>query len=286
MLGNRKSFGSEKIGRAVREARRAAGFTLAALGDHLQCSKSHLSLMESGYRAISPELMARIEQALGITDARLSALLSWDNTPVAVQQEVESRIAATRALAERLRQAAERGESLDQLFKSGHLEELVRRVDVESGVTPVGHVLQRVPIINQVAAGYPREFTDLDYPATVADDYLSCPEITDPTAFAARVVGDSMEPHYTEGDIVVFSPEQAFPAAGWADCFVRLERNNETTFKRAIMEEAGEVIRLRPLNPRYRDRVVRREEVTGLWPAVYVVRPVRHADPNGAYLAG
>ena len=35
---------------------------------------------------------------------------------------------------------------------------------------------QRVPIINKVAAGTPHGFTDLDYPAGVADDYLALPD--------------------------------------------------------------------------------------------------------------
>ena len=61
-----------------------------------------------------------------------------------------------------------------------------------------------VPLINKVAAGYPREFTDLAYPARVADEYVRCPDLDDPDAFAARVVGDSMQPNYAEGDIVIF----------------------------------------------------------------------------------
>ena len=33
----------------------------------------------------------------------------------------------------------------------------------------------RIPVINKVAAGYPAEFTDLDYPLNVADEYVDAP---------------------------------------------------------------------------------------------------------------
>src|SRR6185295_16344626 len=84
----------------------------------------------------------------------------------------------------------------------------------------------QAPLINKVAAGYPTEFTDLGYPARVADEYVSAPGVTDADAFAARVVGDSMMPLYREGDIVVFSPER--DTKDGDDCFVRLERDDET----------------------------------------------------------
>ena len=132
-----------------------------------------------------------------------------------------------------------------------------------------------VPVINRVAAGYPTEFTDLGYPARVADEYVRCPDIHDPDAFAARVVGDSMEPDYREGDIVIFSP--AKDVRDGSDCFARLEPDQETTFKRVYLEkdDAGaEVIRLQPMNNRYSPRVVPRERVAGLSAAASVVRPV------------
>ena len=115
-------------------------------------------------------------------------------------------------------------------------------------------------------------FTDLDYPAAVADAYIACPDVTDPDAFAARVVGDSMEPAYREGEIVVFSPALDTPSG--SDCFVRLVRDNETTFKRIYHEDDGRTIRLQPLNPQYPPRLVDREEVAGMYAAMYVMRRV------------
>ena len=127
-----------------------------------------------------------------------------------------------------------------------------------------------IPIINEVPAGYPTDFTDLDYPPSVADEYVQCPDTSDPQAFAARVVGDSMEPAYHEGDIVVFAPNT--PAESGQDCFVRLE-SGETTFKRVYQDDPAR-LRLQPLNAKYPGHIVPRREVTGLWPVVVRIEPL------------
>lgn len=144
------------------------------------------------------------------------------------------------------------------------------------GEVPVPLALPvEVPVINKVAAGYPREFTDLGYPARVADAYVRCPDLCDPDAFAARVCGDSMAPSYLEGDVVIFSPARS--VVNGADCFVRLEPDHETTFKRVFFERGPqneELIRLQPLNASYPPRVLPREQVAGLYAAVSFMRGV------------
>ncbi len=132
-----------------------------------------------------------------------------------------------------------------------------------------------VPLVNSVAAGYPRDFTDLGYPARIADEYVRCPDLTDPDAFAARVVGDSMSPTYTEGDIVIFSPAKVVKDG--CDCFVRLEPDHETTFKRVYSEtdQAGQaVIRLQPLNSAFAPRTLPREQVAAMFAAVNVIKKI------------
>ena len=134
---------------------------------------------------------------------------------------------------------------------------------------------REVPLINKVAAGYPAEFTDLGYPAGVASEYVRGVGVSDPDAFACRVVGDSMEPEYREGDIVVFSPAKAVKSG--MDCFARLEPDHETTFKRVYLEEGAggaQMIRLQPLNAKYPARVVEREMVAGLYAAGSVMRRI------------
>jgi phage repressor protein C with HTH and peptisase S24 domain len=109
----------------------------------------------------------------------------------------------------------------------------------------------------------------LSYPKGVADEYVSCPDVQDKDAFAARVHGDSMCPKYRAGDIVIFSPA-AHPKSG-DDCFVRFD-DGQTTFKRVFFEtdETGAgVVRLQPRNERYRAQTVESEKIQGLYQAIF-----------------
>ena len=123
-----------------------------------------------------------------------------------------------------------------------------------------------------MAAGYPAHFTDLDYPPGVADEYVRCPDLHDTQAFAARVVGDSMEPEFREGDIVVFSPNTQ-PRPG-DDCFVRFDEDGGTTFKR-FYQDNKTTIRLQPRNNAYPAMTYPAEKITGLWPALFRIEQLR-----------
>ena len=98
----------------------------------------------------------------------------------------------------------------------------------------------------------------------IADDYVSVPaDMADPNAFAVRVVGDSMEPRYREGDVAIFSP--AAPVHSGDDCFVRFAPGSgpgedESTFKRVFFD-GPEQVRLQPLNERYAPTTVRPEAI-------------------------
>ena len=263
------------IGERIRARRNELGLTLAVVASRVGCARSYLSTIEGCRRevSVSEELLGKLERALEMEGGSLVEAARWASTPRSVKLEVEE-MRARAAVAGRLVELLRR-EGVDAVHRSGALQRLVDgfegggNVEVARGVG-----MMRVPLINKVQAGYPREFTDLGYPARVADEYVSAPGVTDEEAFAARVVGDSMSPGYVEGDVVIFSP--ARDTVDGSDCFVRLE-DGETTFKRVFFELdefGGEVIRLQPLNASYRARVVGREEVGGLYAAVYVMRRV------------
>lgn len=267
------------IAHAIRTRRRDLGLTLQQLADAVGCTKSYLSQIETGYRDAPPsaELLAKLERSLRLAPGALAAPAALLSMPEPLRDEVTQLRAnheRTRRLATRLRAA-----SLDDLYRSGELAKLVDNLTPADAraknIAPVALTVQ-VPLINKVAAGYPTEFTDLAYPARVADEYVSVPDVMDPDAFAARVVGDSMLPDYREGDIVVFSPERT-PHDG-DDCFARLERDDETTFKRVYFEtrenDDREYIRLQPLNHAFPARTLPREDIAGLYPAISVIRPV------------
>jgi repressor LexA len=276
----------EMMGVKLRRKRLRLGLTLDELAGKTGISKPYLSLIETG-RVMNPpsdEKLRRLEQALAFKAGELLTQAHLQRTPRdvrAVLNRLMTEGTEAFATANKLRHGGTKGGengdqgkalaaevgavNLDDAYLSGVLQEMV-----EQSAGNVEHVsTNAAPVINRVSAGYPKDFTDLNYPRGVADEYVACPDLNDPQAFAARVHGDSMTPKYREGDIVIFSPG-ATPKSG-DDCFVRFG-DGHTTFKRAFFEsdEKGQaVIRLQPRNEKYRAQTVKAEELTGLYKAVF-----------------
>src|SRR3954452_3904385 len=67
-------------------------------------------------------------------------------------------------------------------------------------------VAKRVPLIGLAQAGGEGYFDDGGYPVGGAWDEVSLPEVSDPNAYALEISGDSMEPVFRDGDLVIVSP--------------------------------------------------------------------------------
>lgn len=203
-----------------------------------------------------------MEEVLGFEDGELKRLAHLARTPLDIRREHDELAAQVRQLRALLLARGGR-----QAPAAKTLGERTAELDNVVPVTAGG----MVPVINDVAAGYPRDFSDLDYPPSIADEYVRCPDVHDHQAFAARVVGDSMAPQYLEGDIVVFAPNT--PADDGDDCFVRF-LDGQTAFKRVYQDDPDRV-RLQPLNSRHPAETFSRHEVTGVWPAVFRIQQIR-----------
>jgi SOS-response transcriptional repressor LexA len=286
------------FGRQVRRARKNRGQTLDDLSAATGIAKSYLSQIETGY-APPPrdEKVRRIARALGLDEEALLGEAHIGQLPEDLKErmrrlrdvfdsteEVIRGLLAVRQDA--AREAGSAGEEpaeavgpaaaekpgldLDSLHKSGLLRHLANWGD--RGAAALGERKVRpIPVINKVAAGYPAEFTDLGYPVGVADEYVACPEgLTDPNAFGLHVVGDSMEPRYREGDVVIFSPGAEVESGD--DCFVRFsgasaDGGAEATFKRVFFD-ARDQVRLQPLNERHAPVIVRPSAIGRIFRAV------------------
>jgi len=66
---------------------------------------------------------------------------------------------------------------------------------------------RRIPLIGLAQAGGDGFFGDGGYPAGGGWDEVSLPDIADANAYALEISGESMEPVYRDGDMVVVSPE-------------------------------------------------------------------------------
>lgn len=242
-----------EMGQFIRKAREEKKLTLDALALITGISKPYLSNIETA-RAPGPaseEKLRKIATALDLSADGLVAMADWLRTP----------------------------ESVRNLLRNGKLRRgdgVARGSGIRgqgSGAESDALDLVQVPVINKVAAGSAKEFTDLDYPAGVADEYVELPKADGPQAlakssFAVRVSGDSMAPEYREGDLVVV---KAGAAEDGDDCLVRLGANEgyAQTFKRVYFE--SDTVRLVPLNKAHPERTVKLEEVTGIYPVVYKV---------------
>jgi repressor LexA len=263
----------EALGPKLRKQRRRLGLTLDELAGRTGISKPYLSLIETGRVPNPPsdEKLRRLEQTLGFTPGELITQAHLYRTPRDVRAVLSKLLEGKKSDADLglrietkpLGTAAP--VNLDDAYLTGVLHDLVEKS--AGNVEPVS--TNAVPVINRVSAGYPTDFTDLNYPRGVADDYVGCPDVQDKDAFAARVHGDSMFPKYREGDIVIFSPSAG--TRNGDDCFVRFEDGN-TTFKRVFFEsdEHGKaVLRLQPRNEKYRALSVPSEKVMGLYKAMF-----------------
>ncbi len=256
------------LGQIIRTRRKELGFTQDQLAGQVDISKPYLSNIETQTVRNPPSdsVLDRLEQALDLPSGELRRLAHLQRTPKDIRQEHEELQARVRQLSGALSQL------LEQVPRNETGELDLDRLSalLPPGTGPTPAIGQVVPIINSVSAGYPQHFTDLDYPAGVAEEYLRCPDVHDEHAFAARVSGDSMAPRYIEGDIVVFSPSRQ--ARSGDDCFVRFAEDAGTTFKRFYLDgQPGQTqrIRLQPLNNAYPAKTYAAEEVTGLWPAIF-----------------
>lgn len=109
----------------------------------------------------------------------------------------------------------------------------------------------RVPLISWVQAGTWAEAIDTFQPGD-AEDWLLSPKKTGPRMFALRVKGISMEPKYRDGAIIYVDPDRS--PDHLKNVIVRLEENNEVTFKQLVIE--GDKRFLRPLNPDWPEKLI------------------------------
>ncbi len=250
------------LGQIIRKKREQLHLTLDEVSNRIGFSKPYLSTIETGKVKNPPsdELLTKLEKILEFDSGLLLHIAHIEGLPADVRQEYESAEAENqkwRHIAKNL---------IDKKADASRLTELLAESDlnVEQEKLPLAPG-RLVPVINKVSAGYPTDFNDLDYPVGIADDYIRCPDLHDPNTFAVRVVGDSMEPKFHEGDIVIFSP--AAEVHNGDDCFVRFAMPHETTFKRAFFE-SDDKVRLQPRNEKYSPTIVDGKRINGLYRAV------------------
>ena len=232
----------------LRHYRQRAGVSKSALARELGVSASYATKLETSQKPPPESRRQLICEILGLTEE--------EGTYFHIQAELE------RADSSAAKYLVKLGELQSQ---SDEQSEGDRPLSADGDEFPT-HV---IPVINKVAAGYPQEFTDLDYPIGVADSYISVPDVVDPNAFAFYVHGDSMTPDFAEGSLLIASPNT--PAFDGDPCFVRFSASskvNGCTFKRMYSSSKGGRVRLVPINHQYPEQVYDADDISGMWPVV------------------
>src|ERR1700733_8235036 len=106
-------------------------------------------------------------------------------------------------------------------------------------------VHRRIPLIGFAQAGGSGYFDDGGYPVGGGWDEVSLPEIGDPNAYALEISGDSMEPVFRDGDMVIVSP--AAPIRRGDRVVVRTIRGEVMT--KQLTRRSARRIELKSLNP-------------------------------------
>jgi len=108
---------------------------------------------------------------------------------------------------------------------------------------------RRVPLIGLAQAGGQGFFDDGGFPVGGSWDEISLPEIADANAYALEISGDSMEPVFRDGDVVIVSP--AAPVRR-GDRVVIRTRLGEVMAKE-LKRQSAKRIELASLNPAHPD---------------------------------
>jgi len=113
-----------------------------------------------------------------------------------------------------------------------------------------------VPIVGMARAGRDGFFDDTGFPIAAAET-LRFPGLADDRVYALEIAGDSMEPLYREGDIVIVQPSASVRRG---DRVVARTREGEVIAK-TLGRRTEQAVELISVNPAYPPRTVRPEEI-------------------------
>ncbi len=146
-------------------------------------------------------------------------------------------------------------ESISKILRAtgATLDEFMRLVD--SGV---GGAKSTIPLIGLTQAGSGRSFTEDGMPTGGPGwEEVEFPDLSNEKVFALEVQGDSMEPLYRDGDVLIVSPSANIRKG---DRVVVRTTSGEVTAKE-LKRRSAKSLELRSLNASHPDRVIPANEV-------------------------
>lgn len=120
---------------------------------------------------------------------------------------------------------------------------------IEDTARPIS---QGVPLIGFAQAGTGGYFDDAGFPVGKGWDEVAFPSIADENAYALRIYGDSMEPAYRDGSVIVVSPAASIRKG---DRVVVRTKDGEVMVKE-LRRRTPKSIELNSINPAHKDRTL------------------------------
>jgi phage repressor protein C with HTH and peptisase S24 domain len=118
---------------------------------------------------------------------------------------------------------------------------------------------QAVPLIGFAEAGAGGYFDDGGFPVGKGWDEIPFPAVNDENAYALEISGDSMEPAYRDGTVIIVSPAASVRKN---DRVVVKTRDGEVLVKE-LKRKTSKSIELRSINPQHAERTLPMRDV--LW---------------------
>jgi len=100
------------------------------------------------------------------------------------------------------------------------------------GIKAESSLSRPIPILSEIPAGHPKDYTDQDYPPGIAEDYFEF-KIDDPNAFFLRAEGDCMSPYIIAGDLLLVYPNDK---AGNGDVVIVKNKKGEKEVRRITIQ--------------------------------------------------
>ena len=141
-------------------------------------------------------------------------------------------------------------ESVGKILRAtgASLEEFLRLVD-----SSIGGAKSTIPLIGMTQAGAGRSFTEDGMPTGGPGwEEVDFPDFPSDKVFALEVQGDSMEPLYRDGDVLIVSPSAGVRKG---DRIVVRTNDGEVTAKE-LKRKTARSLELRSLNAAHPDRII------------------------------
>ena len=145
------------------------------------------------------------------------------------------------------------------------MSEFISLVDDNADTIPKK---KSIPVIGFAQAGAHGYFNEQGYPAGDSWDEVEFPEFQarDEETYALKITGDSMEPLYREGDVLVVSPKSSLRKG---DRIVVKTHDSEVMVKELVKQTANH-IDISSLNPSHDNRTISMKEIAWIARVLWV----------------